>query len=112
MKESLEGEFAKVYELCEFILTRSTRPQLLNTTLQTLQRFITWIPHNYIFNTGLVVMLADKVSCVLSVQLLSVIVMNSATARTDTAAHCCQCHTATAVYCISSDYYCCSQYSC
>jgi exportin-1 len=66
MKESLEGEFAKVYELCEFILTRSTRPQLLNTTLQTLQRFITWIPHNYIFNTGLIVMLADKVSAVTS----------------------------------------------
>lgn len=41
-------------QLCEFILTRSRKPALLQVTLQTLLRFITWIPLGYIFETKLV----------------------------------------------------------
>jgi len=44
MKESLNSEFAAIYHLCEFILDHSQRPRLLKVTLQTLQRFLTWIP--------------------------------------------------------------------
>ena len=44
MKESLNGEFSSIYHLCEFILVHSQRPSLLKVTLQTLQRFLTWIP--------------------------------------------------------------------
>lgn len=47
-------EFAKIYELCEYILDRSQRPSLLNGTLQTLQRFLTWIPLGYIFERQLI----------------------------------------------------------
>ncbi|CAM9306613.1 unnamed protein product, partial [Sphacelaria rigidula] len=54
MKESLNDEFAKIYELCEFILDRSQRPSLLNVTLHTLQRFLTWIPLGYIFESQLI----------------------------------------------------------
>lgn len=44
MKESLNSEFSAIYHLCEFILEHSKRPSLLKVTLQTLQRFLTWIP--------------------------------------------------------------------
>jgi exportin-1 len=53
MKQSLNEEFAKVFQLCEFILGASERPSLISATLVTLQRFITWIPTGYIFATGL-----------------------------------------------------------
>lgn len=49
-----QQEFAKIYELCEYILDRSQRPSLLNGTLQTLQRFLTWIPLGYIFERQLI----------------------------------------------------------
>lgn len=60
MKESLNGEFASIYQLCEFILQHSQRPSLLKVTLQTLQRFLTWIPLGFIFQTNLVNELINK----------------------------------------------------
>jgi exportin-1 len=54
MKMSLNEEFAKVFQLCEFILEASNRPSLLIATFTTLQRFISWIPLGYIFETKLV----------------------------------------------------------
>mmetsp|Transcript_7446 Transcript_7446/g.11130 ORF Transcript_7446/g.11130 Transcript_7446/m.11130 type:complete len:584 (-) Transcript_7446:6-1757(-) len=60
MKAGLEGEFAKIYELCDFVLGRSSRVPLLTSTLQTLQRFITWIPIEYIFKTNLLDTLTTK----------------------------------------------------
>lgn len=60
MKESLNGEFAKIYQLCEFILEHSQRPSLLRATLQTLQRFLTWIPLGFIFQTPLIDVLLNK----------------------------------------------------
>lgn len=60
MKESLNSEFAAIYHLCEFILDHSHRPSLLKVTLQTLQRFLTWIPLGFIFQTNLVDTLLNK----------------------------------------------------
>ena len=60
MKESLNGEFSSIYQLCEFILQHSQRPSLLKVTLQTLQRFLTWIPLGFIFQTKLVDALLNK----------------------------------------------------
>mmetsp|Transcript_291 Transcript_291/g.689 ORF Transcript_291/g.689 Transcript_291/m.689 type:complete len:1087 (-) Transcript_291:459-3719(-) len=60
MKESLNSEFAAIYHLCEFILDQSQRPTLLKVTLQTLQRFLTWIPLGFIFQTSLVDTLLNK----------------------------------------------------
>jgi exportin-1 len=60
MKESLNGEFSSIYQLCEFILQHSQRPSLLTVTLQTLQRFLTWIPLGFIFQTNLVNELLNK----------------------------------------------------
>ncbi|CAB1100876.1 unnamed protein product [Ectocarpus sp. CCAP 1310/34] len=63
MKESLNDEFAKIYELCEFILDRSQKASLLNGTLQTLQRFLTWIPLGYIFERQLIELIVGQVAC-------------------------------------------------
>jgi exportin-1 len=60
MKESLNSEFQAIYHLCEFIMTHSQRPSLLQVTLQTLQRFLTWIPLDYIFRTQLLDVLLNK----------------------------------------------------
>ncbi len=60
MKESLNEEFSKVFELCEFVLQHSQRPSLLILTLVTLQRFLTWIPLGYIFETSLIGTLLQK----------------------------------------------------
>lgn len=60
MKESLNEEFSSIYQLCEFILQHSQRPSLLRVTLQTLQRFLTWIPLGFIFQTPLIDVLLNK----------------------------------------------------
>lgn len=60
MKESLNGEFSNIFHLCQFILANSQKPSLLNVTLQTLQRFLTWIPLGFIFQTPLVDTLLNK----------------------------------------------------
>ena len=60
MKESLNGEFSQIFHLCEFVLEHSQRPNLLRVTLQTLQRFLTWIPLGFIFQTNLIQVLLNK----------------------------------------------------
>lgn len=60
MKESLNEEFSQVFQLCEYILDASQRQSLLLCTLQTLQRFLTWIPLGYIFETNIVPGLLSK----------------------------------------------------
>lgn len=60
MKESLNGEFSQIYHLCTFVLEHSQKPSLLKTTLQTLQRFLTWIPLGFIFQTQLLDILLNK----------------------------------------------------
>jgi exportin-1 len=60
MKESLNGEFSQIFELCQFVLEHSQQPDLLRVTLQTLQRFLTWIPLGFIFQTNLIEVLLSK----------------------------------------------------
>mmetsp|Transcript_51449 Transcript_51449/g.57458 ORF Transcript_51449/g.57458 Transcript_51449/m.57458 type:complete len:1095 (-) Transcript_51449:368-3652(-) len=60
MKESLNGEFSQIFHLCQFVLEHSQKPSLLRVTLKTLQRFLTWIPLGFIFQTNLIQVLLDK----------------------------------------------------
>lgn len=60
MKESLNEEFSKIFQLCDFILARSQRASLIKATLQTLQRFLTWIPLGFIFETSLIQSLVEQ----------------------------------------------------
>ena len=41
-------------------LQASTKPSLINATLVTLQRYVTWIPDKYVFETRLLEMLCIK----------------------------------------------------
>ncbi|RHY69704.1 hypothetical protein DYB38_010760, partial [Aphanomyces astaci] len=54
LKESLNHEFVQIFRLCEFVLDKSTHIPLLTITLQTLLRFLSWIPLGFIFETNLV----------------------------------------------------------
>jgi len=54
MKESLNEEFSQVFQLCLLVMEASHKPSLLLSTLDTLQRFLTWIPLGYIFETNLI----------------------------------------------------------
>lgn len=40
----MNNEFAQIHDLCLFVLKMSQRQQLLNSTLNTLHAFLTWIP--------------------------------------------------------------------
>jgi len=60
MKKSLNNEFSSIYQLSQFILENSQRTSLLRVTLQTLQRFLTWIPLGFIFQTQLIETLLQK----------------------------------------------------
>ncbi|KAJ1940902.1 Karyopherin transporter [Kickxella alabastrina] len=48
------GEFSSIYELCTEILQKAQQPSLILATLETLLRFLSWIPFGYIFETNLI----------------------------------------------------------
>jgi exportin-1 len=60
MKQNLNREFTLIFQLVEYILDNSNEPTLLTATLQTLLRFLHWIPIGYIFETKLISTLALK----------------------------------------------------
>jgi len=60
MKQQLNSEFKQIFELCQQVLNQSQRPSLISITLQTLLRFLSWIPLGYIFETPLVNQLLTK----------------------------------------------------
>lgn len=60
LKSNMTDQFAMIFQLLEFILQASTKPALITETLQTLQRFVTWIPDKFIFETALLPLLCSK----------------------------------------------------
>jgi exportin-1 len=60
LKETLNEEFSKIFQLCEMVLTTSQNPSLLKSTLETLQKVLSWIPLGYIFETPLMSVLISK----------------------------------------------------
>ncbi|CAK8989114.1 Exportin-1 (Exp1) (Chromosome region maintenance 1 protein homolog) [Durusdinium trenchii] len=60
MKNQLNEEFRQIFDLCQLVLNSSQRPGLITATLQTLLRFLAWIPLGYIFETPLVEQLMTK----------------------------------------------------
>lgn len=61
LKTSFNSEFVVIYQLCEYVLDNSQKPSLLFATLQTLLRFLNWIPLGYIFETKMIDTLVFKV---------------------------------------------------
>jgi len=61
LKEAYNQEFSLIYQLCDFILRSSSKPSLINATLETLLRFLNWIPPVFIFQTKMIEHLLFKV---------------------------------------------------
>ncbi len=61
LKTQLCGEFSKIFTLCDEVLQKAQKPSLIKITLQTLLRFLNWIPLGYVFETNLIEMLRTRV---------------------------------------------------
>jgi len=62
LKDSMCNEFSQIFQLCQFVMENSQNPLLIQCTLETLLRFLNWIPLGYIFETKLITTLIYKVS--------------------------------------------------
>jgi exportin-1 len=51
LKQSMCDEFTSIYQLCSEVLRTATEASLIKATLETLLRFLNWIPLGYIFET-------------------------------------------------------------
>lgn len=60
LKEQMSGEFNEIYTLCWEILQKAQKPSLIMATLDTLLRFLNWIPTGYIFGTQIISLLIEK----------------------------------------------------
>ena len=61
------GQFSEVYELCHSVLAAADKPSLIKATLDTLLRFLNWIPLGYIFETDMIDFLVSRVSFFIAV---------------------------------------------
>ncbi|CAL1266809.1 unnamed protein product [Larinioides sclopetarius] len=60
LKDTMCNEFSQIFQLCNTVLETSSYPLLVHATLETLLRFLNWIPLGYIFETKLISTLIYK----------------------------------------------------
>ncbi|XP_072129568.1 exportin-1-like isoform X2 [Mobula birostris] len=60
LKDSMCNEFSQIFQLCQFVMENSQNAPLVHATLETLLRFLNWIPLGYIFETKLISSLVYK----------------------------------------------------
>ncbi|EFN77629.1 Exportin-1 [Harpegnathos saltator] len=60
LKDTMCSEFSQIFQLCQFVLDNSQNVPLVAVTLETLLRFLNWIPLGYIFETKLITTLIFK----------------------------------------------------
>ncbi|XP_064350526.1 exportin-1 isoform X2 [Camelus dromedarius] len=60
LKDSMCNEFSQIFQLCQFVMENSQNAPLVHATLETLLRFLNWIPLGYIFETKLISTLIYK----------------------------------------------------
>uniref|UniRef100_S4R883 Exportin-1 n=1 Tax=Petromyzon marinus TaxID=7757 RepID=S4R883_PETMA len=60
LKDSMCNEFSQIFQLCQFVMESSQNAPLVAATLETLLRFLNWIPLGYIFETKLISTLVYK----------------------------------------------------
>ena len=51
LKQSMCDEFTSIYQLCSEVLRTADQASLIRATLETLLRFLNWIPLGFIFET-------------------------------------------------------------
>lgn len=54
LKTSMTQEFSSIFQLCSEVLSTANQPSLVKATLETLLRFLNWIPLGYIFETPII----------------------------------------------------------
>lgn len=54
LKTSMTHEFSSIFQLCSDVLNTADQPTLIKATLETLLRFLNWIPLGYIFETPII----------------------------------------------------------
>lgn len=60
LKDTMCSEFSQIFHLCQFVMDNSQNAPLVGATLDTLLRFLNWIPLGYIFETKLITTLIYK----------------------------------------------------
>lgn len=60
LKDTMCNEFSQIFQLCQFVMDNSQNAPLVGATLETLLRFLNWIPLGYIFETKLISTLVYK----------------------------------------------------
>lgn len=60
LKDTMCSEFSQIFQLCQFVMDNSQNAPLVGSTLETLLRFLNWIPLGYIFETKLITTLIYK----------------------------------------------------
>jgi len=60
LKDSMCNEFSQIFQLCQFVMDNSQNAPLVGSTLETLLKFLNWIPLGYIFETKLISTLIYK----------------------------------------------------
>ena len=54
LKNTMSTEFASIFQLCSEVLNTANQASLIKATLETLLRFLNWIPLGYIFETPII----------------------------------------------------------
>lgn len=62
LKNQMCGEFSEIFKLCSEILEEAQKTSLVKATLETLLRFLNWIPLGFIFETTIIDVLIQRVS--------------------------------------------------
>lgn len=60
LKSTMCNEFAAIFQLCEEILKTADQPSLIKATLETLLRFLNWIPLGYVFERDIIDTLRNR----------------------------------------------------
>ncbi|KAI8913065.1 CRM1 C terminal-domain-containing protein [Powellomyces hirtus] len=60
LKNKMCAEFAEIFQLCHEVLEKAQKTSLISATLETLLRFLNWIPLGYIFETNLINILQSR----------------------------------------------------
>ncbi|KIL00134.1 hypothetical protein PAXRUDRAFT_822010 [Paxillus rubicundulus Ve08.2h10] len=60
LKNQMCGEFSEIFKLCSEVLEEAQKTSLIKATLETLLRFLNWIPLGYIFETTIIDLLLNR----------------------------------------------------
>lgn len=61
LKNQMCGEFSDIFKLCLEVLEEASKTSLIKATLETLLRFLNWIPLGFIFETTIIDSLLNRV---------------------------------------------------